>query len=225
MISLKSLLPDHSNYHVWLMAAYMLFILIWLQVNPEMLLISYFMETILIGMVYLIKMGMTWYCSNECSFKDSYGKFSEFFLIPFFALHYFFFVAIQSVFLFTFFRDLLPGITSELDLVDNYLRILKDWDVQITIGGLTVFQLMTFMKDFVLPGHYRKSIVKELMAEPYVRIFVQQLVVILTGFFFLFIHAGLVAGVLLILMRMVLDLNWIASGGRADWFKSQSKIH
>lgn len=225
MISFKSLLPDHSNYPVWLMAAYMLFVLIWLQVNPEMLLISYFMETILIGMVYLIKMGMTWFFSSECSFKDSYGKFSEFFLIPFFALHYFFFVAIQSVFLFTFFRNLLPGITSELDLVDNYLRILEDRDVQITISGMIVFQMMTLIKDFVIPGKHRKSVVKELMAEPYIRIFVQQLVVILTGFFFLFIHAGLVAGVLLILMRMVLDLNWIASGAKADWFKSQRKIH
>lgn len=225
MISLKSLLPDHSNYPVWLMAAYMLFILIWLQVNPEMLLISYFMETILIGMVYLIKMGITWYFSSECSFKDSYGKFTEFFLIPFFALHYFFFVAIQSVFLFTFFRDLLLGITSELDLGDNYLRILEDRDVQITISGLIVFQLMSLIKDFVIPGQHRKSVVKELMAEPYIRIFVQQLVVILTGFFFLFIHAGLVAGVLLILVRMLLDLVWIVSGGKADWFKTQGKIH
>lgn len=225
MISLKTLLPDHTNYPVWIMAAYMLFVLIWLQVNPEMLLVSYFMETILIGIVYLIKMGMTWYFSSECSFKDTYGKFSEFFLMPFFALHYFFFVAIQSVFLFTFFRDLLPGISSELDLVNNYLHILKDQNVQITISGLIVFQLMTMMKDFLLPGQYRTGIVKDLMAEPYIRIFVQQLVVILTGFLFLFLHAGLAAGVLLILVRMLLDLVWIASGGKADWFKSQSKLH
>lgn len=224
-VSLKSLLPDHNNYLVWIMAAYMLFVLIWLQVNPEMLLISYFMETILIGIVYLIKMSMTWYFSQECSFKDTYGKFSEFFLIPFFAFHYFSFVAIQSVFLFTFFRDLLPGIISELDLLDNYLRIVKDRDVQITISGLIVFQLMILMKDFILPGQYRKGMLKELMAEPYIRILVQQLVVILTGFLFLFLHAGLAAGVLLILVRLLLDLVWIASGGKADWFKSQHKIH
>lgn len=225
IISLKSLLPNHNNYHVWILSVYMLFVLIWLQVNPEMMLIGYFMETILIGIVYLIKMGMTWYFSSECSFKDTYGKFSEFFLIPFFAFHYFFFVAIQSVFLFTFFRGLLPGIISELDLLDNYLRILKDRDVQITISGLIIFQLMTLMKDFLLPGQYRKGMVKELMAEPYVRIFVQQLVVILTGFLFLFLHAGLAAGVLLILVRLLLDLVWIASEGKADWFKSQRKIH
>lgn len=224
-ISLKSLLPDHTNYLVWLMATYMLFVLIWLQLNPEMLLIGYFMETILIGIVYLIKMGMTWYFSRECSFKDTYGKLSEFFLIPFFAFHYFFFVAIQSVFLFTFFRDLLPGIKSELDLVDNYLRILQDRDVQIAISGLIVFQLLTMMKDFLLPGQYRTGVVKDLMAEPYIRIFVQQLVVILTGFLFLFFHAGLAAGVLLILVRMLLDLIRIASGGKAEWFKSRSKLH
>ncbi len=63
------------------------------------------------------------------------------------------------------------------------------------------------------------------MSEPYVRIFVQQLVVILTGFLFLILHAGLVAGVLLILVRLFLDLVWIASEGKADWFKSQHKIH
>jgi len=44
------------------------------------------------------------------------------------------------------------------------------------------------------------------MSKPYLRIFVQQFVVILSGFFLVFLKAGMVAAVILIAFRLVLDL-------------------
>lgn len=203
----------------------MLMVLIFLNVRPELLLLTYFTETIIVGIIYVFKMSVVWTFSKECSFKESYGKFSEFFLIPFFILHYFFFIGIQSVFVFTFFREFFPDMKSELNLIDNYLYILSERDVQITIIGLIVFNVSLLIKDFLLPGQYYKGKLSDLMAEPYLRIFIQQLVVIVTGFFFFFNQAGFVAGVLLIVFRMLLDLCWIATEGKMDFFNGAGKTY
>ena len=60
--------------------------------------------------------------------------------------------------------------------------------------------------NFLAEKRYREFTASELMSKPYLRIFVQQFVVILSGFFLVFLSAGMVAAVLLILFRLALDL-------------------
>ncbi|HAT64340.1 MAG TPA: hypothetical protein DCS66_07025, partial [Flavobacteriaceae bacterium] len=127
-------------------------------------------------------------------------------LILFFMFHYGMFVAIQSIFLFSFFEKELSQLKDGFHLIHNYGVILRLEGMPILIASLFVSNLKYFYTNFWKNDQFKEYSPSGLFFRPYVRIFIQQFTVILAGFFFILLSEGFAAAVLLILFRLIVDL-------------------
>lgn len=198
---LKSIFyPTQQNAFIWLSSIYLVFLLYLGKVSAMSILFAYFLETIIIGFFNALK--MLW------SILYGKSKTSGLGLILFFLFHYGFFVAIQSIFGFALFGIKGKGlITEPFNIIENYTNILNLEDIKYALPAIIFTHLGKFIADYVYHKKYLKFTAKEIMFKPYVRIFVQQFVVIIAFFFIVFgERAGFIAAILLIIFRLFIDL-------------------
>lgn len=189
--------PTPQNAFVWLSSIYLLLLLYLGKISPLTVLFVYFLETIIIGIFNALK--MFW--------SIQFGKSKGFGLIFFFLFHYGFFVAIQSIFAFGLFGIQGNSIFKEpFHLIENYSIILNLEDIKYALPAIVFTHLGKFLTDFISHKKYLKFSANEIMFKPYVRIFIQQFVVILGFFFIIISKAGFIAAIILIIFRLVIDL-------------------
>lgn len=191
-------IPNRYNSYAWINVIGLILLLYLGKIEPYTVLFGYFLETIVIGFFNILKMFMA-------SKHDGSGK-SIWFLMPFFIFHYGMFVAIQSVFAFVVIG--LSGknfIKEPFQLIENYTSILFLEGMEYVLPLLVGTQLLKFIFDFLLPKKYLEFTASDIMVKPYVRIFIQQFTVITAMFFIIFSNAGVIAAILLIFFRAVVD--------------------
>lgn len=190
--------PTSQTIFIWLITIY-LFLLLYLgKISPLSILFVYFLETIIIGIFNALKM----FCTIKLGNSSGYG------MIIFFLFHYGFFVAIQSIFGFAMFSIGDDVVFKEpFHLINNYSKILQLADIQYALPAIVFTHLGKFFTDFIANKKYLKFDIQEIMYAPYVRIIIQQFVVILSFFFIIFSETGMVAAILLILFRFGIDLT------------------
>lgn len=191
--------PTQQNAYVWLSAVYLLFLLYLGKLSPITILFVYFLETIVIGLFNALK--MFW------SIQFGQHKTGGYWLILFFLFHYGFFVGVQSVFAFSLFEMGANSIFKEpFHLIENYTTIITLDEMKYALPAILFTHIGKFFNDFIKNEKHKKFLPTEIMFKPYVRIFIQQFVVILSFFFMISVKAGIVAAILLILFRLVIDL-------------------
>jgi len=196
------LIPNRYNSYAWVNILGLIFLLYLGKIEPYTILFGYFLETIIIGIFNIVKMILA-------SKHDGSGK-SIWFLTPFFMFHYGMFVAIQSVFAFVIIGFSGKNVISEpFHLIDNYIAILSFEGMAYVLPLLFGTQLMKFVFDFVLPKKYLEFTASEIMVKPYARIFIQQFTVILAFLFMMFSNAGVIAAILLIFFRAIVDFYMV----------------
>ncbi len=213
----QMLLPTKANAFLWVSALCMLFGLLFLHWSPAAVLTAYFFETIIIGLLHVVKMlaVLGWGKQQQALPAGKNNNSHPGFLVPFFLVHYFFFVFVQSVFMFLLLQGEVPGIKEPFQVLHNYRVLLQNSDTQQAVALIAFTNLVLALRQFFLPGKYRTATVQALFLQPYVRIFIQQLVVILSGFF-MFIPGAVIAAVLLILIRLGIDLVLFAVTDRKE---------
>lgn len=191
-------IPNRYNSYAWVNVIGLILLLCLGKIEPYTVIFGYFIETIIIGVFNIIKMIIT---SNH----DGSGKTIVFFVL-FFMFHYGMFVAVQSVFAF-----LIIGISSNsfinepFDILDNYASILSLEGMEYILPMLIGTQFLKLIFDFILPKKYLIFTVIEIMYKPYIRIFIQQFTVIIAMFFIVFSNNGIIAAILLIFFRAIVD--------------------
>ncbi|WP_435414501.1 DUF6498-containing protein [Polaribacter aestuariivivens] len=193
--------PTKQNAFIWLSSIYLLFLLYIGKATAISILFAYFLETIIIGIFNALK--MLWSILFGKSTSLGFG------LVLFFLFHYGFFVAIQSIFGFSLFGIEGKGLIKEpFNLIENYTTILNLEDIKYALPAIIFMHLGKFITDYIGNEKYKKFTANEIMFKPYLRIFVQQFVVIISSFFIIFGEsgAGIIAAILLISFRLVIDL-------------------
>ncbi|MEZ4874142.1 MAG: DUF6498-containing protein [Flavobacteriaceae bacterium] len=197
--------PNKYNYLVWANALFLLALLLYKKVTPISIVFAYFLETIIIGLFHCVKLWMV-----NTHGKKSNGKVqmpsSSLGIVLFFMAHYGLFVAVQSIFLFSFFQNTLPDLKDGFHLIHNYGVILKQEGMTIVLASLFVSNLKYFYTNFWQNDQYKDYSPSAIFFKPYVRIFIQQFTVILAGFFFIVFSEGFAAAILLIVFRLIVDL-------------------
>lgn len=189
--------PTPQNAFFWLSSIYLLFLLYIGKASPLSILFVYFLETIIIGVFNALKM----YCTIK------FTKSTGYVMIPFFLFHYGFFVAIQSIFGFALFSiDDHSTFKEPFHIIENYSIILNLEDMKYVLPAIILTHLNKFFLDFIKNKKYLKFTTDEIMTKPYLRIFIQQFVVIISFFFMVVGKAGAIAAILLILFRLIVDL-------------------
>lgn len=209
----KAMLPGRANYFIWLQAVIMLTGLLVLGWDPFYVVMAYFFETILIGLIHVVKMIVVWRKSPaqwEAHLASPHDNMLHVGSIIFFLFHYFFFIGIQSVFVFAFFESRLPAGADAFHVFSNYGWLLRQPDF-LLMAAIQAFTLVGIaIRQWWLPGKYRSYTLKKMFMQPYLRIVVQQLVAILAGFFFIVFMQGFAAALLVILLRVVADTGMLA---------------
>lgn len=161
------------------------------QWNAREVFLIYCLETILIGLVNILRMSITSFYRKEDVWNSTGSQqtmASSWLFICFFAVHYGFFVAIQLfIFWGTSGAETALGI-SALQFVFHFPKYLST-DSLYWLGTMLISYLMIVLKEFILSGKYKTASLSLLMFEPYERIIIQQFTVIV-GSLFLGLGAG-----------------------------------
>jgi len=194
--------PTRENTPIWLTTIFLCIMVGFQLVSPLSVVFGYFLETIVIGIFHLVKLRLTQKygipVKNDEKTPPGIG------LPIFFAFHYGFFVAIQSIFAFSFFEGEIPEIKSAFNLIANYEYVLSRPNMLFVLVPIILTNLSYFISNFLVPKQYKNYSADQLLFKPYVRIFIQQFAVILGGFFFV-MGAHIAAALLILLLRFLVD--------------------
>lgn len=152
----------------------------------------YCLETIIIGIFTLLKLLIAGLFARKTDVWQKTGgdvsKQPFWFFMLFFLIHYGMFVAIQMGIFFS-----VSGIGNERDI--TFWNFFSKWPSLLTSEGYIMLGVFVIsygfrtISDFILTGDYKTSSLGYLMFQPYGRIFIQQVTVIL-GSMFLSFGAG-----------------------------------
>ncbi len=199
------LTPTKNNAILWANAIFLFILLVLNMADPLTIVFAYFLETIIIGVIHLVKLWLV----NKYGKKSTNPQWqmSAIPLMLFFTLHYGMFVAVQSVFAFTLFQSNISGLEDGFHIIHNYTYILGSEGMSLILASIIINNLSYFYTNFWRNEKYRDYAPDNIFMKPYVRIFIQQFVVILAFFFYMVFNSGMMAAVLLILFRLFVDLT------------------
>lgn len=193
---------SNSNWIVILNALFLIVLLLTGKANPMAIVFAYIFETVIIGVIHVMKFFLVIRYTNQPGIVEK--GIANYALILFFIFHYGFFIFIQSSFLYmAFFFETNKSITINLESI-RVIMSLKGFNVaMISISFIHVIELFF---NFIKNKRYYHQDIKKYFSKPYLRIFIQQFVVIIPFFFMVFSsQIGLVAALLLIAIRTTID--------------------
>lgn len=196
--------PTGDNTTVYLNALFLLMLLVIGVADAFMIVITYFLETVIIGLIHVVKLFLT-VKHGKPPKPDSKG-FNGYGVILFFIFHYGIFVSVQSAFVFGFFG---VDTFSSQGVFDAYWDALLSPGMLMALASILFTNLSYFFTNFWKPKKYRDYGPDEIFMKPYLRIIIQQFVVIIAAFFLVVLNAGLAAAILLIVLRLAVDLTII----------------
>jgi hypothetical protein len=174
--------------------------------NAKEIFLVYCLETIIIGILNLIKMGIVtavrkkdkWYNNN------SYTMQSGLFFMFFFLIHYGLFVAVQMG---IFFGASGMGDGTNLTLFSFFYKwpelLTNDSVVMLAAFGIGYGFKMIY--EFIKSGEYKTTPLMVIMFQPYGRIFIQQFTVII-GSLFLSFGAGTIFIIVFAAVRILFEV-------------------
>ena len=167
------------------------------EVFPIMLL--FWLENLIVGLITVLKMLA---CGR--------GRFVEkSFMVPFFLIHYGMFCSVHGVFVFSLFApkgESLWGAGGLLPDPAGILQVVLQQGVWFAVVALFASHGFSFAANFLGRGEYRTAEVGKVMMAPYGRIVVLHVVIIFGGFVVMALDAPLIALLLLVILKIIMDL-------------------
>ena len=197
----KEFMLSKNNVFVWLNAAFLIVLLLIDKTEPLTVVMAYFLETIVIGVIHAFKL------YNIISYK----KQDNYLVILKFLSQYLFFVAVQLIFVFAFLKFYNSNIIEAYYLIDNIKYVLSLKGMWLVLASIVIYNIADYIINFLAPKIYDTVVLKQFLSQPYKRILVQQFTVILACFFYFFISGVLIAAVALILLRTYIELYFQAN--------------
>lgn len=191
-----------SSQTILLQALFLIGLLLMGKADPMAVVFAYVFETIIIGVFHFFKLLIIAVNSKT---KEISAKLMEYFLSFFFLIHYGGFVAIQSIFIYIAFAIKDNRFSTSLNL-SNFTDLIYLEGFKIIALSIIFTHLVSFFISFLSIKKYQNTSIEAYMMKPYIRIFIQQFLAIVPLFFLYFTNqVGIVAAILLIVMRAFLD--------------------
>ena len=187
----------------------------------------YCLETIIIGFFTLLKMLITGLIKKTDDWQNgsSTTKMPFMFFMLFFFVHYGMFVSIQTALFFS-----VSGFGKATG--GGFFSFLYKWpqlvnqNIGIMLATFIISYAFRNLNDFILSGEYKTASLSYLMFQPYGRIFIQQITVIL-GSIFLSFGAGkifiLIFAIIKIFIEVFVDFDGILKKAAKGELKSREE--
>ncbi len=174
-----------------------------LKWEPVSIFIFYALETIIVGLFNVLKLLVVYKYGMPT--KPGEEGVSGLGIIPFFIVHYYFFVFIQlSVFFPT--TKLYHTGSGPTTLIGTLWHFINNSSTGVALPSFILSCAMLFFTDFLGKGLYKTRSMGEQMFEPYPRIFVQQFVVIVGSFLYAVTGAGVSVLFVFVAFKLYFDL-------------------
>lgn len=193
-------LPVERPVSAWVLVAANLLplagVLFW-DWNVMVLLLLFWMENVVIGLLNVLRM----LCADPRDLALWAGKL---FLVPFFCVHYGMFTAIHGSLLLAFFGDYASEGFSPVPAAS---QAVLDYGLGIGVAAIAASHLFSFLWNYLYRGEFRHASLSELMEQPYRRVVLLHLVILLGGFAVAALGSPLWALVPLVAVKVVLDVR------------------
>jgi len=173
--------------------------------NASQVFLVYCLETVIVGVINVLKMACVTLLVKKTDVWENGGSITQqsgWFFIFFFIVHYGFFVFVQTQIFFS-----VSGLIPDGSLLASYSKIpgLLGNNGKLMLLIFIAYYTLQNLFDFFLSGNYKTISMGRLMFEPYIRIFVQQLVVIV-GSMFLSFGAGKIFILVFVIVKVFFEL-------------------
>lgn len=163
------------------------------------LLLLFWLENVLVGLFNVLKLLM----AAPAEPMPWAGKL---FLIPFFTVHYGMFTLVHGVFVMGLFGGAFRAGAPPPD-IGMIWRAVGEHKLQWAVAGLALSHGVSFACNYIGRGEYRRATLSGLMAQPYGRVVVLHLALLLGGFVLMALRSPLGGLVLLVLLKIALDVR------------------
>lgn len=191
---------NERTIFIWIGSIFLLTILLLGYADPFAIVITYFLESIVIGILNFLKM---LFSSKE---KNKKMNGSAIFKSFFFLIHYFFFIFVQSIFVFAMFGMSDKQIGEPFHVVDNFSYAFTIEGLPLSMGVIVAILILETIISYIKPKLYLLYSAEDLFFKPYIRVLIQQCTVLFALFFVMITGLGIIAAVILILLRLLVDL-------------------
>jgi hypothetical protein len=163
----------------------------------------YWMENVVIGLFNLLRMLFAAPAAGQGGAPGfAVLLTAKLGLMGFFSLHYGMFCFVHGEFLADMFPE--PG-ERGTDLFSAVHAALHETGMLLALGAITVSRTYSFVRNYLGRGEYKGIDLQKLMMQPYKRIVVTHIFIIVGGFLLVFAHAQVLALLLFIGLKIGFD--------------------
>lgn len=179
-----------------LIPIYGVFLFHW-QVFPILLL--FWMENVVVGVFNVFKMLI----ASPASGKNWAAKVA---MIPFFCVHYGIFTAVHGIFVIVVFGGYLGEGDAFLN-TGSLFQAIGDLQIGWALLALVLSHVVSFAVNYIGKGEYKQANLNELMSQPYSRVVLLHVTIIIGGFLASFLGSPVFALLFLILLKTFIDIQ------------------
>lgn len=161
------------------------------------LLLLFWFENVIIGFFNAVKM----LCATP-ELKTEWVV--KLFIVPFFCFHYGMFTFVHGVFVVGLFGG---GMNGSFPGPATFLNAMIEQKLFWAVLGLFASHGISFVHNYLMGGEFRRAGPQALMAQPYGRIVVLHLTILLGGFLMMALKSPTLGLVLLVVLKILLDLR------------------
>lgn len=167
------------------------------QVFPILLL--FWLENVIVGLFNALKM-----LAVAPTIPGTWA--AKLVIVPFFCFHYGMFTLAHGVFVFGFFG----GYFTELDsfpTVNSVYQGIGDFQLNWAVLALFISHAISFAMNYVGKGEYKQAKLKELMVQPYSRVVILHITIVIGAFLVMISNAPNYILVILVLLKIFIDVK------------------
>ncbi len=160
------------------------------------------MENVIIGASTVLKMMI-------CPPGDERQWTAKVFMIPFFCIHYGIFTAVHGVFV-IFMFGMIGGFIKPCEFTSGPFDIfgtIGNLQLWWSILALVVSHAVSLAVNYVGNGEYKKCNVVLLMIQPYARVIIMHITVLLGGFLVMLLGSPVIGLILLLFLKTFIDIT------------------
>lgn len=166
------------------------------EVFPILLL--FWIENVIVGVFNVLKM-------LTVKPAQANGHLAKASIIPFFCVHYGMFTLVHGIFVFFIFGGFLESDSFFPDIPGTVERI-RDYQLGWAVLGLAASHAISFVINYIGRGEYKQTNLSQLMAQPYGRVVVLHLTILIGGFLMAMLGAPAVGLIFLIMLKIAIDV-------------------
>jgi hypothetical protein len=167
------------------------------QVFPVLLV--FWMENVVVGVFHVIRMLLA-------SPASPGSWLAKIFMVPFFCFHYGMFTFIHGIFVFGFFGGYFTTGASFPD-ESSFFQAMVKFQLGWALLALFISHTVSFIVNYIGKEEYKTADLKELMGQPYQRVVLLHLTILIGGFLVMALGSPVFALLVLIFLKTFIDIQ------------------